>query len=994
MHSILFWKSWSTRERIIFWFLFACLLATLVLLWRGWSEWPAPAIGYDHYQQLQSIEAPSHSFSVGLINLAVPADSYVIFENIFGSAFKPNVFASYFFLSTLGVAFVFFMSIISSLGRYRFLISMGIAILFLASLQVDWLEVFGLTGRFVTIGLILIYGLLSFYFHAFKTEASFTQRLLAFSALTVLLGFVVSYFTKTTLPLLHLSTSGLIAGMIVCLIFILMVSHEIIASFVTIISKSLKSTKSLRHFLILTSIYLLNVFLIFASKMGILDWSFFSVSPFFLVAVSGVLGIWGFRQREAVHENILTDEPLRLYFFFSLALVAFGAMTYFMSSASDMMIDVLEDFIVAAHFGGGLIFGLYVIANFAPMLAKNLSVYKILYKPDTMPYFTFRLMAVIATFAVLSWAVSWKTYLNQMVATYYHAHGDLYLAKGEDDSAETFYRKSVQFRNQNLHAHYAMANIHASKVESIKERKEYEKAVEWTPSVPLYLNLARAYSHQSDVLEAALTLDEGKKKFPKSGELVNAAAISFLKLKQADSALYFFNKAKGFKETEAIAETNLFAASASLHVDQAIDSVISLNDAGSNGIQANELAIANSRNQKLVIEGKFSNDTSLNIYEAMALCNYLINQKEALDTTLIRNAIKLSKKEANDPFAEQLLISSAHALYAHGLIKDAMQIVREATYTAGNGNYFSLIGLWLLEQNNPALAASYFKDAADKGHPLALYHQAIAETEADSLKNALISWDSLRKSSDKSVPAFAEKMIRVLKTKSDQAGSLADDEKYYFCRYKIALTDKALFEKTVGAITDAQLRAQAIIDRSRKWFAMDELKEAETLLGQLNTVYSRNINQQVTNLKLLLAAAKGDWQFIEKNSAETEMSPNRKMYFEALLAEKNGDLNVATQRFKYLVKADNQFEEGIVAAAQFFVNDETSRLRSLAILVDGLLAKPNSVKILKQHAVMTASLGFPEAAQDSLNKLHRILSDAAFKKFVGEHPEYFGVGKN
>ena len=990
MYSILFWKSWSARERFIFWFLFACLFASLILLWRGWFEYPAPAIGYDHFQQLQSIETPSHSFSIGLVNVTIPAESYLIFENIFGSAFRPNVFASYFFLTTLITAFVFFLSIVPSLNRYRFLISMGIAILFLASLQVDSLEVFGLTGRFATIGLILIYGLLSFYFHAFKSEASFVQRLFAFSALTVLVGIIISYFTKTTLPLLHLSTSGLLAGMIVCLLFILMVSHEIIASFVTIISKSLKSTKSLRHFLILTSIYLVNVFLIFASKMGIIEWSFFSVSPFFLIAVSAVLGIWGFRQREAVHEGILANEPLRLYFFFSLAIVAFGAMTYFMSSASDMMIDVLEDFIVAAHFGGGLIFGLYVIANFAPMLAKNLSVYKILYKPDTMPHFTFRLMAVIATFAVLSWAVSWRTYLNQMVASYYHAHGDLYLAKGDDDSAETFYKKSVQFRNQNLHAHYALASIYGSRVESIKERKEYEKAAGWSHSIPLYLNLARAYSHQDDVLEAALTLDEGKKKFPKSGELLNAAALSFLKLRQTDSAYYYFRKAAEFKETKGIAETNLLGVSATHEGNQPIDSVISLADAHVNGVKANELAIANLRRQKMVIEGKFSSDTSLNIYEGMALCNYLINQKETVDTTLIRNAIKLAHMEANDPFAEQLLISSAHALYAHGLIKEAMRIVRDATYTAGDGKYFFLMGLWLLEQNNPGLAASYFRAGADKKHPLALYHQAIAETEADSLANAMTSWDSLKKSNDKSVIAFAEKMIRVLKTKPDQATSLPDDEKYYFCRYKISLTDKAPFEKTVNAISDQQLRAQAILDRSKKWFAMDELKEAEALLGQLNTVYSRNINQQVANLKLMLAAAKGNWQFVEKSISETEMSANRKVYFEALLDERNGNQLVAVKEFNYLVKADNQFEEGIVAAAQFFANDETNRLKSLTILVDGLLAKPNSVKILKQHAVMTASLGFPEAAQDSLDKLHKILSDAAFKKFIAEHPEYFG----
>ena len=991
MNSILFWKLWPRPYQILFWFLSACLLVVLILFWRGYFSWPAPAITYEHFQQLQTIEVPSHSFSIGLINITVPADSYLIFENILGSSLHADVFASYFFFLTVAIAFIFFLSIATDLSRYRFLISMGIAILILASLQVDSIEVFGLTGKTVTIGLILLYGGLAFYFHAVKTETNFLKRILTFSLLTALVGFVFSFFNKTTSPLLHLSTTGLVAGIIACLIFILIVSHEIIAAFVTIITKSLKSERSLQHFLILTSIYLINIFLMFASKMGILEWSFFSVSPFFLITVSAILGLWGFRQREPVHENILGDEPLRLYFIISLALVSFGVMTYFVSTASDMMIDALEDFIVAAHFGGGLIFALYVIANFAPMLAKNLPVYKILYKPDTMPLFTFRLMAVIATFAVLSWAVSWKTYLNQMVATYYHAHGDLYLATGDVAEAEAFYHKSIQFRNQNLHAHYGLASIYAGQSESIKQRKEYEKAILRTPSVALYLNSAQSYTSQGDLLQSVLTLDEAKHKFPGSGEILNAIGLSFLKLKNADSALYYFRQAKQISATASIAETNLQGTHAWFNVGHGVDSVIS--PATNSGIETNELAIANLKRQKIAIDGKFPNDTSLNIYQAITLCNYLINQKENADTALIRRAVMLSRKEVNDPFSDQLLISAAHALYAHGLIKEAMQLVRETAFNSGDENYLSLLGLWLLDQNNPALAAVYFEAAIEKSHPLALYYLAIAETESDNLDQAIIHWDSLRKSGSKNVAAFAEKMAKVLKTKSDQMASLSHDEKYYFCRYKIPLTDKMMFNRSVNSIADEKLKVQAIIDRSKKWFGMDEPKEAEELLNRLTMAYTNTINHQVANLKLMLAAESGDWRFVQENIPKTQVSLSQKIYFEGLLAVQSGKTKLAEEKFSYLEKTDNQFEEGVVTVSRFFARDTANQLKHFSALVEGLLAKPNSVKILKQHCLMAADLGFIDASQDSLNKLREILPDGLFKKFVNEHPDYFSAGK-
>lgn len=987
MYSIQFWKHWQRPYQFLFWLLSGCLVIVLVLFWKGYFDYPAPAITLDHYQQLQSLEAPSHSFSVGLINLTVPAESYVILEHIFGSSLRPNVFASYFFLATLVIAFIFFVSIVTDLSRYRFLMAMGVAILFLASLQVDTIEVFGLTNRSITAALIVIYGLLAFYFHALKTEASFLQRLLSFSMLTALIGFIISFFTKTQLPLLNLSANGLMAGVIVTLLFILTVSHEIVASFITIITRSLKSEKSLQHFLILTAIYLINVFLIFASKMGIIEWSFFSVSPFFLISVSMVLGIWGFKQREPIHETILNHEPLRIYFFLSLALVSLGTMTFFVSSASDMMIDALEDFVVAAHFGGGLIFALYVIANFAPMLVKNLSVYKILYKPETMPLFTFRLMAVIATFAVLSWAVSWKTYLNQMVATYYHVQGDMYLAKHDDVSAETLYLKSLRFRNQNHHAHYALASIYAGRSESIKERKEYDKAIQWTPSVPLYLNLAQTYASHGDLLEAALTLDEGKKKFGNSGELQNAAGLSFLKLKNADSALFFFQKTQVVGATKNAGETNSLAAAALFNLDYPIDSIVVATQ--TNGVRINQLAIANLKQQKIAVDGKFSNDTSLSVYDAMMLCNYLVNQRATVDTALIRKAINLSHKEVNGAFAEQLLISSAHALYAHGLIREALQTLRETAFTVDKPGYFSLMGLWLLEQNNPFIAITYLKAAAEKSAAGALYHQAIAETEADSLKRAMISWDSLRKSSDKSIAAFADKMIKVLKSRPEQVSALADNEKYYFCRYRIPLTDKTQFEKIVSAIGDESLKAQAIIDRARKWFSIDEPSEAESQLNKLGTSYARNINQRAANLRLMLAAEKEDWQFVRENLIKTDVTSSQKIYFEALIAAQSGNQNVASQKFNYLIKADNQFEEGILAAVRFAVNDTTNQLKTFSNLVEGLLAKPNSVKLLKQHSLMAAALGFPDAAQDSLNKLRAILPDFSFKKFVNEHQDYF-----
>jgi hypothetical protein len=66
-------------------------------------------------------------------------------------------------------------------------------------------------------------------------------------------------------------------------------------------------------------------------------------------------------------------------------------------------------------------------------------------------------------------------------------------------------------------------------------------------------------------------------------------------------------------------------------------------------------------------------------------------------------------------------------------------------------------------------------------------------------------------------------------------------------------------------------------------------------------------------------------------------------------------------------------------------------MENLSLLVDGLVAKPFSIKILKEHAVMAATLGFTDAAQDSLDKLQTLLPQESFKRFADAHRDYFGT---
>jgi Flp pilus assembly protein TadD len=963
-------------------------------MWMSWANYPAPAIAIQKYQQIQTSETPSHSFSVGLVPIEVPAESLLILENVFANPIQFDAAAHYLFLAGLALVFIFSASIISTLSRFWFLIGSGILILFIASLRLDILEIFGATGKIPFIGFTLLVIVPVYYFHSFKTDTSLPFRIGFSFILTLVIGALMYFFSRAGEPLLHVAVNGLIAGMIISTLFMLLIAHEIIAFFLWIVSQSGTQGKSFQHFLFLSTIYILNLCLAYATKMGFIHWNLWTVNPFILFTISAVFGVWGFLHRKSMYEAVFDSEVPATYFYLSLVILALGTFTIFNTTASDLMFDGMQDIILYSHLGYGLIFIFYIIINFGPLLTKNLPAHKVVYKPEVMPYFTFRLMGLIATFICLVFASNWKRYINEGTATYYSVYGDLYLHNGDTTTAQGYYQKSLRFRNQNHHAHYALANLAASRFDATTERDEYNKLILLTPTPADFLNLSQAYTMNGDVLQAALTLDEAVKKFPDNGLLQNAKGLSMLQLKQTDSSFYFFRKAANSRNGKESGQTNYMAACAIFKATTAADSILSNRDFKNSGAIINALALANFQNRVLPLAPEKKNDTTLSVYDAAWLSNYFINQKEKIDTSLLAYAEKLVNKEVNYDFKEHILFAAAQAWYARGEVKRATETVRNLAYGTSEGKYFNQLGLWLLEQRNPTLAAYYLKIAFEKKHPNTMFHLAIANTEADSLNNAVKNWDSLKNSKNTFQKEFALSMSKVLRAKAADP-AFTDMEKYYFCRHKIGLIDSSMLNQVATSITDNKIQAQVYLDFAQKWFDLDEASVAESFLRKAQSLNVTGLQNEITRLQFLLTADQHNLEWIKTNLNEnTPLSFNERIYVEALLNESEGNTAAAKSKFTYLAHANMQFEDALLASSRFFAADSTDRLKPYSILVDGLLAKPYSIKLLKLHVLEAALLGFDDEAQSSLQKLQTTLPRNLYKKFVSSHPDFFSIENN
>jgi len=998
MNSIAFWKSWEKPSRFFFWILSVTLLLSVLYFWYAYYSNPAPVITWDQFQQMNTEEVLVRTFSKGIFDFPVFSDNYLIYEIPGGGELQPNINASFYFLLFSSISILVLLTVVSSLSRFWFIIGMGIFCLFIMTLQIESTMVFGLTNKIPSIVSLLLFCSLAWYFQSIRAGTGFIVRFISFGVLYALLLTSVSYFGKVESPLLHITVHGFALAVILTTLFILMIAHEIPVAFINIITQGTRQSKSLQHFLVIIGFYLINLLLAYGIKIGYFSLNIWVIDFYLLFTVSALLSIWGFRQREPQYESIFKADPAGIYFMLAMALISFTTIGYFMSTANDTILIVFRDLIIYSHLGYGIIFTFYVISNFGSMLTKNLPVHKVLYKPTSMPYFTFRLMGLICTFAFLIFDTNWRTPFNQIIASYYNSNGDLYLAEGNIETAEFNYNKSVFFRNQNHHAHYALAGIQAARLEPRKELDEWKAASESNPPEQTIINLTDAYRRSRKTAEALSVIEKSTVTVNPHAAILNAKGLIYTQLNMADSAMQSFQQARRSGYMKEVAETNMIAASVRFKIAYPADSLLHLLGSDKQGPITNALALANLQNNPIDIEFTIGSDTALSATRAAFICNYFINQRESVDTTLIDKAIKLARRPVNDFFKEHIMIASAQAYYTQGMIRKAFEITREVAYSKGSGKYFLLLGNWALEQGNPSIAANYFAIAREKQHPNALLSEAIAQTEAGNFADAGILWDSLSNSPDSSYRYNADKIKTLLKSPASQINSRTDESKYLYCRYRISTEDSSQFHNVVNSIANEELKVRALIEYSRKWYLLDEPEIAARYLNKLEglTPSKESTLAEFNYMNCMLLANSRNWEElkIQINSVSLlkKYYRNELIYWQALLDEKDGKMKEAGNKFMYLGRANMYFEEGVVAASQYIATDTTiDRINSYSMLVEGLMVKPASVKLLKAYIKESAIIGFDDEAAESLEKLKTLIPRASFNRYVKENPDFFDI---
>jgi hypothetical protein len=974
MQSRWFWNTWINDFKLLWFILLGIFIFSFLLLWFDYSHGVENVIHWNKIQEQKVLESVVHSFNVGPFELTVPAENYVILEYFNGSNIQLNQFVLLSFIAVLTLGILVLLTVITTLDRFWYFVGMALFILFVVSLRLDVLNIFGQRNQIPVITVLAFFILTSFYFQSLNKSVGFNARLIVFMAWSVIIGAIIHFFSQVPYPFLHLSVTYYSVALMLTVIFVLMVAHEIPASFVYVVSQG--NTKNLRHFGLISVIYILNVIITCLHEMGVIHWNFIYTNLYLLISVSAILGLWGFRHRENLYQNIFSFAPYGAYFYAALASICFITIAQFIGTANDPALHVIRDVIIFSHVGYGVIFLTYVFSNFILMFAQNMPVYKVLYRSNRMPYFTFRLAGLIMTLGFVFYS-GWQQYVYNSIAGFFNNIGDLYELLDRSAIAEAYYEQGRNYGFANNHANYALANLKVARYDLEEAHKNYEWANIRNPNVFSITNEANLYHWENHVRESITAYRQGLRRIPDSGEMYNNLGYTYGKLRDLDSAVYYLGEARQSKNSKSSAETNFVAIAGLEYLPIKCDSVLKQFDNSYPACVANALAVATVQRQEVKTETDVLRDSKLNLSSATLLSNYIIRNAKTLDSSFVRKAYRIASDSLNSDYNEALKASLAFAYYHQGNVARALQVLGELVYLSRSyqGKYNYIMGLWALEQNNPSLAASYFKYAVDENYKEAKLYYAIALTENSQVHEALIAWDSVGNSKDEAAKMMASKMKSILTTTQAEAFALSDPDKYQYCRYKVKSNDSLFFKRIVNSLRDDNYKAQALLDVTQRFFEKGDLIKAIHYFNKIGglKLTNKKLYDRVQHTELTMLAERKELRTLAKQINKGLTFNNEqaleKIYYTALLNDAANDTINAARNFNMVGTYNPYFEQGIIAAADYFRNHGKDKMKPYQLLVEAIHVNNKSAKLLKAYATEAMRLGFTDYAFGAMQQV-------------------------
>ncbi|WP_370089084.1 hypothetical protein [Ekhidna sp.] len=809
----------------------ACLL---FMLWAYMG-------GYDHSIQWEVtttgevIEFPAWSLKTDLMTHEIIGEKYLLSERYSGSEITRNLTTDQVLLSLMWIALCVTLSASTYLKRYAFFATVALFALFLNRLNLFEVGLFGIQSRLIVMipFILLITPLI--IFHEYQKSTKFLVRLvvLLISSLILLLGVNnAALFTD------HLIAHS-IFGFTVCgLIFLFIVSEEIVFSILYVITSGKGGKSNHLHFLILSMVYLGNLVLYYLNKSGLFENSFFFFDPFILLTITCIISLWSLRFKAGFLSSHLSSNTLYTLTL-SLGVILLTFISHQMIRGNDAVYQAFHYFILYFHIGFGALFFLYIIGNFIDPLIKGYEVHKIAYKERNFPYASARLGGFFAVLAF--YFLAGQEPYNLLKSGYYNYLAQEAKTEGNPLLAKEYILQATYLGYNTHYANYTLGWEEQKKNADYPAKTYFHSAAQRFPSPYALVNYGNLDSEINPnkvqaIYEEALRNNS-------SGEMENNLGVLHMHKGEPDRALTYFENAAPKDDWNNAPLVNKWSALKKLNL---IDSA-NLNDdySSSNfGVKAN------------ILTSQFDDSQLQFDYEGIEEAKHLLRHAYLLNGAYLFSHDSLEsiarreiEKSTDGTFNDRLRKALAIHLYNKGAVNEAFMMLdylQANTHQYYKGAYLDALGKFALDQQAYRLAQEFFEKAIDVKYTQSTFGRLEAMA-ARGMKDE--------------VPAELLKILKRNPELTSAANQFLDRLEHYSPKpkksYSIPILDSLNSEELISLGRMNAFRENQVLA------VVDELKKRETSGGYELLVDALEINPYSARLLKRYILEALEWNLIE-----------------------------------------------------------------------------------------------------------------------------------
>ncbi|ALI98115.1 tetratricopeptide repeat protein [Rufibacter tibetensis] len=995
-----FWPLVEPGRRFLYFLLVLLVLTAVAFGVYGFLHGQQTVFPLEKQAELFPAEAHLNPSSPLLTPMRVEVNAYLVTERYVIGPMQLPLWATWTYFVGLAVALTFFWTLASTLKRIPYYAAVLLGMLWLSTLNLDLLGIFSETSRILLLTALGTLGAGSFLFQAFWTRVSFLGRFLFFGLLMLLLSLALFHFSPLPGPLtaLHVVNYSTLASFVASVLFMVVVAYENLHGLLWFNTQAQQPQRrfGLVQFVLISVLYLGNLLLLYLRQTGMIQFDFTGLDALLVFLCSTLVGLWGLKQRQGQYTRFFSFETEAAPLYLVLALLTFLNLGYALMLANDPLVQAYRNAVILTHLAYGVAFFIYVLVNFGPLIKQKLRVYKVVYDPRQLPYFTVYLMGTVLLVIMLVRS-QYAMYFQQQ-AGYFNYLGDLYRQTEEKPLlAEQFYNEaSIQSRN-NLRSSFSLADMYHQAGSRTLEMHRLQEALERRPSPEGYLRLENLFTSSSDLFDHIKVLQEAVKTFPTHAPLLNNLGLLYGTTAFSDSAGFYLDAALAQSEEPEVIQANQLAFLASHKFPQQAKEFSQRYQEGTYGPlvtnrMAISLALGAPKPQNIP---PLPQDSSLTTQTFASFYNRQLfpgNPKDSTTTFATLNT--LLRQEENQPFLDDLTLIKALQLHqgSHSLPKPA-QAKATLEFLATNsggaaGYYFDILGQWMMQGKLYPLAAEYFQKARQAGYRDAHLHAVVANALAGNYGEATQIALGASDFPDPAQRKAATQLAIVTQMSPEQAVNAPDSLKVQFLQLKAATLPLDQLENVANGITTQALAPVAALSLVERYIQEGNATTAGNLLRlHFPASFPKNsLKSQANLLQAELWWRTGQVQELSTQLPSLYFTPQdagAKLYYQALVAQRNKNPKAATNLFNQLLQRAPWFEAGHLAAADFFISQKQP-MRAYNLLLEAIGYNPSSVVLRKAYVNVALDQGLREYALQGLEQLEPLVSPQEYLTFRKE----------